>query len=130
MKEVKALYELLHCKKSFIEKYPMDPRDGKLHVLYVSPLLNGTGYYRMLAPMMELNKTKTHAALASSLHKWNFTKEFNDYDNPVDRRLIEWADFVVFPTILSDATYIVHSFKKIKPELQLVMDLDCYYLLP
>ena len=128
MKNVKELYELLNGKHDFGAKYPFyREKDGKIHILYISPCINGTGYYRMIAPMLELNKTATHAALISIIHKWSFAKQFDDYDNPIDKRLIEWADYVVLPAMFSDASYIIESLNKINDDLQFVMDIDCNY---
>ena len=128
MKHVKELYELLNGDYEFGEKYPFyRENDGKIHVLYIAPCINGTGCYRMVFPMLELNKTTSHAALISTLHKWSFSKQFDDYDNPIDKRLIEWADYVVLPALFSDATYIIESLLKINDDLQFVMDIDCNY---
>lgn len=128
MKNVKELYQLLKGKASFSEKYPFfKENDNKVHVLYVAPCINGTGFYRMIVPMLELNKTDTHAAIISTIHKWSFAKQFDDYDNPIDTKLIAWADYVVLPAMFSDVGYIIKSLRKINNELQFVMDLDCNY---
>ncbi|HEY9084063.1 MAG TPA: glycosyltransferase [Vicingaceae bacterium] len=128
MKHVKELYELLNSDYQFGEKYPFyRENDGKIHVLYIAPCINGTGCYRMVFPMLELNKTTTHAALISTLHKWSFSKQFDDYDNPIDKRLIEWADYVILPALFSDVSYIIASLLEINDDLQFVMDIDCNY---
>ena len=128
MRTVRKLYELLGSNKPFEEKYPLVlQQDGKVHILYVAPCLNGTGFYRMIIPMLELNKTATHSAILTGIHKWNFNKQFEDYDNPIDRRLIEWADYVVLPTTFSDTEYIKKSMRAINDELQFVMDVDCLH---
>jgi len=128
MRNVKELYYLLNGKNEFEEKYPFyQEDDGKVHVLYVAPCINGTGFYRMILPMLELNKTGTHAAIVSTIHKWGFSKQFDDYDNPLDKRLIEWADYVVLPAVFSDVSYVLKSLLEINPDLQFVMDIDCNY---
>lgn len=128
MKHVKELFELLNGDYEFNEKYPFyREQDGKIHVLYVAPCINGTGCYRMIFPMLELNKTSSHTALVSTIHKWSFSKQFDDYDNPIDKRLIEWADYVVLPAMFSDTSYIIESLNKINDDIQFVMDIDCNY---
>ncbi|WP_339736590.1 glycosyltransferase [uncultured Sunxiuqinia sp.] len=128
MRNVKELYHVLNGKYEFEEKYPFyQEDDGKVHVLYVAPCINGTGFYRMILPMLELNKTGTHVAIVSTIHKWSFSKQFDDYDNPLDKRLIEWADYVVLPAIFSDVSYVLKSLLEINPDLQFVMDMDCNY---
>ncbi len=124
MKQIKALKEQLKAEK-FEEKYPLhDLNDGKVHVLYIWPCLNGTGYYRSIAPALELNKTHTHCALISGIHSWDFNKQFDDYDSPVDERLIQWAHYIVLPTIFTDVEYIISALLEINDDLQFVMDLD------
>ena len=133
MKTVKALYKLLsNERKSFLEKYPhFNPDDDKIHVLYVSPCLNATGYYRMILPMLELNRTNTHSAIITKIHKWNFNLEFEDYDNPIDKRLIEWAHYIVFPVIFTPMDYIIEAIRAINQNISFVMDIDInYFVIP
>jgi len=126
MRNVKELYHQLTEQKEFDKRYPAyQPDDGKIHVLYISPCLNGTGYYRMIAPALELNRTRSHAAIISNIHKWDFNKRFDDYDSPLDEKLITWADYVVLPAMLTDVTYILKALKAKNKDLQFVMDLDC-----
>lgn len=133
MKNVQELYERLHLPenkgnvelKSFEERYPeYQENDNKIHILYVSPCINGTGFYRMILPMLELNKTSSHRAIITGLHKWNFSKQFEDYDNPIDKRLIRWANYIVFPSMYMDAEETFNLFRSIHSEVQLVMDMD------
>ena len=129
MKNVKELYYQLNKKNNtFLDKYPhYDRNDGKIHVLYVAPCLNATGFYRMVLPMLELNKTVTHSAIVTTIHKWNFNKQFDDYDNPIDKRLIEWADYMVFPVIFSPMEYIIKAVNSVKSDIIFVMDIDINY---
>ena len=125
MKNVKELYTLLKGNKGFEKKYPQYMQnDGKIHILYIAPCLNGTGFYRMIAPMLELNTTSTHCAIITKIHKWNFTKSFEDYDNPIDERLIRWADYIVLPMTYSDVGYILDSIRGRSRDIQFVMDMD------
>ena len=46
MKKIKDLYALLNEEKDFEKRYPQfNPDDGKIHMLYLSACLNGTGYF-------------------------------------------------------------------------------------
>ncbi|MDN5201162.1 glycosyltransferase [Fulvivirgaceae bacterium BMA10] len=124
MNKIKELEETLKSKK-FEDRYPhFDTDDGKIHILYISPCLNGTGYYRAIAPSLELNNTESHSAIISSIHKWNFNKQFDDYDSPLDERLIKWAHYVVLPLMFTDAGYILKALYEINDDIQFVMDLD------
>ena len=126
MRNVKELFHQLTEQKEFDKRYPTYKKDdGKVHVLFIAPCLNGTGYYRMIAPALELNRTRSHSAIVSSIHKWNFNNQFDDYDSPIDEKLITWAHYVVLPPMLTDATYILKALKAQNKDVQFVMDLDC-----
>ena len=110
MRNVKELLERLNSSLSFEEKYPeLQDEAEKVHVLYVAPCMNASGYYRMIAPALELNKTKSHKAVVNQIHKWNFNKKHDEYDTPVDERLIRWADYIVFPTFFTDIQPIIEG---------------------
>lgn len=128
MKTVKELYWRLETSKIINEKHPnFSMEDKKIHVLFLSPCLNETGYYRMILPALELNRTDTHSAILTKIQKWDFNKMFDDYDNPVDFRLVEWADYVVIPTMFTDADYIIKSMREINDDIEFVMDIDVNY---
>lgn len=128
MKTLKQLNWRLETSKQFNEKYPsFNVNDNKIHVLFLSPCLNETGYYRMILPALELNRTDTHSAIIATIHKWDFNKMFDDYDTPVDFRLVEWADYVVIPTMFTDAEYITKSMREINDDIEFVMDIDVNY---
>lgn len=128
MKTLKELNWRLETSKQFTEKYPgFNVDDNKIHVLFLSACLNETGYYRMILPALELNRTDTHSAIVAAIHKWDFNKLFDDYDTPVDFRLVEWADYVVIPTMFSDADYIIKSMREINDDIEFVMDIDVNY---
>ncbi|MBL6447610.1 glycosyltransferase family 4 protein [Fulvivirga sp. 29W222] len=127
MREVKALYRKLTAPLSFTEKYPECKRDNKIHVLFVGPCLCGSGYYRMILPALELNRTRTHSAIVTEILKWNFNKSFDDYNHIIDARLILWADYVVLPAILTDAGYFIDGMKRVKSNIRFIMDMDMNY---
>ncbi len=128
MKTLKELNNRLNTAKNFKEKYPQfNMNDNKIHVLFLSPCMNETGYYRMILPALELNRTDTHAAIIGHIHKWDFNKLFDDYDTPIDFRLVEWADYVVLPVMFTDATYIIKSMREINDDIEFVMDMEVNY---
>src|SRR5690606_15380363 len=125
MKNIMELYHQLNEQKSFEQRYPnYNPKDEKIHILFVAPFLNASGYYRMIAPALEINRTNTHVAILSSINKWDFNNRFDDYDTPVDVRLLKWAYYVVLPAMTTNANYIIESFSQQNNKLQFVMDLD------
>lgn len=125
MNDVRTLYKRLRQEQDFPLRYPEYRQDdGKVHVLYVAPCLNASGYYRMIEPAIQLNRTDTHAAIVTHIHPWDFTKTFDDYDTPVDQRLIDWAHYVVLPGLTSAIGYILRAFRRQNPSVRFVMDID------
>jgi len=115
-------------QNAFAQRYPeFSPLDGKRHVYFVAPLLHPSGYYRMLLPAQELNKTTTHAAIVGQVHKWNFTRAYDDYDLGLNGTLVRWAHDVVLPAMTTDATYMVQLIRQANPKARIVMDIDFHY---
>lgn len=128
MKTVKALYSRLNTETNFRQKYPdFDPDDKKIHVLFLSACSNESSYYRLILPALELNRTDTHCAIVSDIHKWDFNKLFDDYDNPLDFRLVQWADYVVMPVLFTDVAYIIQAMRQINSDIEFIMDIDQLY---
>jgi|GEM_PF-3164626 len=124
-KQVLKRYHQLKRETDLKRKYPeMKLNDGKVHLLYLHCLINSSGLYRIILPAIELNRCATHAAVIANMHKWDFTKQFSDYDNAVEKELIEWADFIILPMVDLDLTPIQEEFAQINPNLRWVMDVD------
>lgn len=132
MKTVRNLYARLNTEKDFKQKYPLfAPDDGKIHVLFLSACSNESSYYRLILPALELNRTETHTAIVSDIHKWDFNKLFDDYDNPIDYRLVKWADYVVMPVLFTDVEYVIRTMREVNSDIEFVMDVDqLYHQLP
>lgn len=126
MRTIKELQARLNPKNSFDQRYNIKA-DDKIHLLYVSPKLNATGYYRMITPALEINKTDTHKAIITSIETNDFSRKLSDFVNQLDERLITWADYIIFPALFSDVSYLMQAIKTLNPSVQLVMDLDRNY---
>jgi len=126
MRTIKELQNRLNLKNSFDSRYNIE-QDDKIHLLYVSPTLNATGYYRMIAPALEINKTDAHKAIITSIETNDFSKNLSDFVNQLDERLIAWADYIIFPSLFSDINYLIQAIKTLNPSVQLVMDVDRNY---
>ncbi len=130
MRTVRELQARLHPINKFQEKYNIEP-DDKIHILYVSPTLNATGYYRMIAPALEINKTDTHKAIITGIENNDFSRKLSDFVSVLDEQLIIWADYIIFPALFSDVSYLLQAIKILNPQVQLVMDVDRnYFALP
>lgn len=126
MRTIKELQARLNPKNSFDQRYNIEA-DDKIHLLYVSPKFNATGFYRMITPALEINKTDTHKAIITSIETNDFSRKLSDFVNQLDERLINWADYIIFPSLFSDVTYLMQAIKTLNPSVQLVMDLDKNY---
>lgn len=126
MRTIKELQARLNPKNSFDQRYNIEA-DDKIHLLYVSPKLNATGYYRMITPALEINKTDTHKAIITSIETNDFSRNLSDFVNQLDERLIAWADYIIFPSLFSDVSYLLQAINTLNPSVQLVMDLDRNY---
>ncbi|WP_179020787.1 glycosyltransferase [Winogradskyella forsetii] len=126
MRTIKELQQRLDFQYSFDSRYDIE-QDDKIHLLYVSPKLNATGYYRMIAPALEINKTDTHKAIITSIETNDFSKKLSDFVNQLDERLIVWADYIIFPSLFSDVNYLIKAINTLNPSVQLVMDVDRNY---
>ncbi len=131
MKTIKELKRKLNSQLPFADKYTIDLKDNKVHLLYVSPQFSATGFYRMIAPALELNKTSTHKALITNIEVNNFSRKLSDFANQLDERLITWADYIIFPSLFTNVSYLIQAIKTINPQVQLIMDVDRnYFALP
>ena len=126
MRTIKELQARLNPKNSFDQRYNIEA-DDKIHLLFVSPKFNATGFYRMITPALEINKTDTHKAIITSIETNDFSRKLSDFVNQLDERLINWADYIIFPSLFSDVTYLMQAIKTLNPSVQLVMDLDKNY---
>lgn len=125
MDQLGKIYRRVNRKHLLAEKYPeMKAGDGKIHVLYLHCLLNSTGLYRIILPYLELNKTDTHSAVIGTIHKWKFSQPFEAYNNAIDKRVIEWADYIVFPALQYPFKSIYDNLKKVNPRVKIVFDIN------
>lgn len=126
---MKTIKNLLKIKtgNNFDTFYPeYNPNDGKIHVLYMSMLGNGTGLYRTILPYLHLNETNTHSAILhqGKSNNTGYYNQSNPIDGNIDERIIKWADFVVFPTVTSDLRPIIKKYREQNPKIVFVMDID------
>lgn len=126
MKKIILLKEKLALNSRFNTKYDLS-EDDKIHLLYVSPKLNATGYYRMIAQALELDKTKTHKSIITNIDSNDFNNSLNDLTTVLDERLLVWADYIILPPIFSDITYLLKAIESFNPMIQITFNVDQNY---
>lgn len=126
MKDVEAMVHRLGGAVSFSGRYPeFAMRDGMCHVLFVAPRLNATGYYRMICPALELNRTDSHRAIVSHVLSHDFGKRTEQFTlvPGIDDALLAWAHFIVLPVIYRDTTKLLERIRTVNPEASIVFDM-------
>lgn len=126
MKKVIQLKEKLDANSKFNFKYDLS-EDDKIHLLYVSPKFNATGYYRLISQALELNTTKTHKTIITNIDSNDFDNSLNDLTTVLDERLLVWADYIIFPPIFSDITYLLKAIQSFNPLIQITFNVDQNY---
>ena len=128
MQSIINYYKHLKNVKPFLAKYAnYDPNDDKVHILYISPRLCSKEYYSAILPGLELNDTLTHSTIMTSIELYDPDTDYFETIKRIDIRLLKWANYIVFPTILSDMKYMISVLRLLYPHLQIVMNLDDNY---
>jgi hypothetical protein len=126
MKKIIQLKQKLASNSRFNTKYDLS-EDDKIHLLYVSPKFNAMGYYRLIAQALELNSTKTHKSIITNIDSNDFNNSLGALTAVLDERLIVWADYIIFPPIFSDISYLLKAIEAFNPQIQIVFNIDQNY---
>jgi len=128
MQTIRQYYMRLRETSRFYEKYPnYHLNDGKVHILYVCPTLEHKSYYGIILPTLELNKTATHSAIISSIKLPKNNDGLDQCINNIDIRLLKWAHYIIFPTLLTTLKYAIAILHELYPRLKIGMYLDDNY---
>ncbi|WP_025663326.1 glycosyltransferase [Aquimarina megaterium] len=120
MKKVRELLKKSEIKEDLkIEKLSTEI----VRLLYVAPLLNSDGYYRMILPYLELNKVKEFDTRVTSVTKWDFAKTFTIGTDTLQEEEIRWADYIIFPMLTENYIYLFQAIRVLNPKVYLVMDI-------
>ena len=134
METVKKIMDRVNNSKlSIDEKYPelKSSTEGK-NILFVSPILNKQGLYRMILPALELSKdwnkeTGRYNTIISQIIPDDQQKIVDDYHIKLVPELIRWADYIVFAANGQDLEPVIARLKNINPKVKVVMDMDRNY---
>jgi glycosyltransferase involved in cell wall biosynthesis len=110
------------------ERYPelLKKTTGK-KILFMSPILNKQGLYRMIFPAVELQVAGKFSCIVSNVVPDNCNLTIDDFNVKIQPELIQWADYVVFAANGQDMASLVPHLKEINPEVKIVMDVDRIY---
>jgi len=134
MEAIKKLMERVNnTKLSIEERYPEinATQDGRKNILFISPMLNKQGLYRMILPALELavdiDGVVRYNTIINEIIPDDHTKIIDDFYIKIIPELIRWADYMVFPANGLDLTAVIQNFKDINPKVKVVMDVDRNY---
>lgn len=133
MLKVKELYERVNNFSSSLDKrYPevalsKSKKGRQPNILFMSPMLNKQGLYRMIFPSLELNANGNFNCIITNIIPEDPTKSIDNFNVPVKPELIQWADYVVFPTTTQRLNRIMADIKKLNPNVKVFMDVDRNY---
>lgn len=120
MRKIKELIKKTEIKKSL--KIERSNRD-RVRILYVEPFINSDGYYRMILPYLELGKLAGFETRVTSVKKWNFVMRNKIGSGAFQEEEIRWANFIIFPMLEENYTYLFRAIKVLNPNVLLVMDI-------
>jgi hypothetical protein len=125
---VKKLMDRVNNTKLSIEdRYPeLKIKEGK-NILFVSPILNKQGLYRMILPALELKETGKYNTIVSQIIPDDYQKITDDYHIKLVPQLIRWADYIVFAANGQNLEPVVANLKNLNPRVKIVMDMDRNY---
>jgi len=127
LREIAAMVGRLREPSDFTQRYiEYSENDEKIHVLFISPTYNGSGYHRMLVPAYELNRTTTHTAIVSNVLIQDFNVNTPTLELP-DEKLLAWADIIVLPILISNGKTLVNQIRWSNPDAEVILDIDANY---
>ena len=134
METIKALMERVNDTKLPIEeRYPeLKATEGK-NILFISPILNKMGLYRMILPALELMEygkepgKQKYNTIINQILPDDGQKIIDDYHIKIVPELIRWADYAVFAANGHNLESLFKQLKGINPKIKLVMDIDKNY---
>jgi hypothetical protein len=128
METIKKLMARVNNTKLPIEqRYPeLKATEGK-NILFVSPMLNKQGLYRMILPALELQETGKYNTIISQILEDDYQKIIDDFHIKLVPELIRWADYIVFAANGQNLEPVIKSIKDRNPKVKIVMDMDRNY---
>lgn len=129
MIEIKKLFDRVNqFNLPLEERYPeLKNSEGRKKIVYISPMYNKQGLYRMILPALELNETKDFRAIVTNIIPNECDKTIDDFNVNIQPDLIRWADYMVFSANGQDMTPLIAHLKSINPKVKVVMDMDRLY---
>ena len=129
MEIVKQLIKRINNSKlSITERYPeLQVKNDNKNILFLSPILNKMGLYRMILPALELKESGKFNTIINQIITDENNKIIDDYHIKIVPELVRWADYIVFAANGCNLEGTFKALKDINPKVKLVMDIDKNY---
>jgi hypothetical protein len=128
MESIKKIMDRVNDPKLDLEtKYPELRMNIGKNILFVSPMLNKQGIYRMILPALELKETGRFNTIISQIIPEDSKKTIDDFHIKLVPELIRWADFAVFSANGQNLEPVLKKIKEINPKIKIIMDMDRIY---
>lgn len=124
----KLMYRINDPKIDLETKYPeLRLQTPGKNILFVSPMLNKQGIYRMILPALELKETGRYNTIINQIIPEDSRKTIDDFHIKLVPELIRWADYIVFGANGQNLEPVIKKIKELNPKIKIVMDMDKNY---
>jgi hypothetical protein len=128
MDTIKKLMERINNPKlSIDDRYPELRMNVGKNILFVSPILNKQGLYRMILPALELKETGRYNTIINQILPDDYQKTIDDHNIKLVPELIRWADYIVFAANGQNLKPVIDKLRDINPKVKIAMDMDRNY---
>ena len=94
-------------------------------LLFMTPPRTLEGYYSLLVPGFELGIRPEFQIRITKAQNYNYKDRNPLLICPINQEDILWADFIIFPMILQNSISLFKTYRKLNPNLQLIMHVPC-----
>lgn len=123
----KLMYRLNDSKLDLETRYPELRVNVGKNILFISPILNKQGIYRMILPALELKESGRYNTIISHILPEDYRKIIDDYNIKLVPELIRWADYIVFAANGQNLEPVLKKIRELNPRVKIVMDIDKVY---
>ena len=128
MYKVKELFDRVNSFDSPLHiRYPELKYNDRKKIVFVSPMLNKHGLFRMILPALELRESGHFHTIVTNIIPETCNKTIDDFNVKMNPEVIKWADVIVFQASCQDMKPLFKSIKNLNPKIKIGIDMDRNY---
>lgn len=128
MYKVKELFDRVNSFDSPLHiRYPELKYNDRKKIVFVSPILNKHGLFRMILPSLELRETGNFHTIVTNIIPEACNKTIDDFNIKMNSDVIKWADIIFFQASSQDMRPLFKSIKTLNPKIRIGIDVDRNY---